>query len=71
MFYFTVFSKSSSVPCSLPLGFYSCNRLDLLTVSLGRYRHAISHCNSKLAEREVVKCAKRGYRVAESLRFQG
>lgn len=34
-----------------------------LTVSLGQYRYAISHCNSKLAERGV-KYAKRQYWVA-------
>jgi len=42
-----------------------------LAGSLGRYRRAINHCNSKLEERGAVKCAKRGYAVAESLHFHG
>lgn len=55
-----LFSKSSSVPCSLPLCFYSYKRGWIwLSLSRGQCRHAISHWNSKLAEREGVKCAKK------------
>lgn len=41
-----------------------------LTVSLGQWQD-ISHCNSKPSEKGVVTHAKRGYRVAEILHFQG
>lgn len=71
MFYFILFSKTSSVPCSLPLCFHIYSGLDSAQCLLRAVQTCHQSCSSILAGRGVARCAKRGYSVAESLYFQG